>query len=457
MLGPLLYRLTERLRGSRVLAVLHEIELEPNRPPEEVRERQWSSTQALLAHAERHVPYYREMFSSLGIQSRDVRDFDDFAQLPILTKAIVREREDDLIAENLDRATLSRLNSGGSTGAPLTFWHDRDYLDASDAGVLRILRQAGWRPGDMMAFFWGWNDRLYAMPRWEFELRQWLRRSYQLDSFDASEAAFARWARTWDRIRPRVAFGYASTIARFAEYLLAMGRSVRPVRGVFTTAEKVYPEQRAVIERAFGAPVFDCYGSSEVRNIAAECPARRMHVNADFVVVETEYPAAHGESAPFLLTSLRSYGMPFIRYRNEDCGRLLDGHCDCGSGFPLLDLRIARLTDHFVFPGGRVVHGEYLTHLMYGAPGIASFQFHQTAEDHVTIWVVPAAGSDPAQRAAHLARVVTEVQRLGIGVRAEVRETEAIPLSAAGKHRFTRSDVAVPHDEARNPARAGAR
>ena len=45
----------------------------PFAPPEEVRAAQFRRLTALLAHAEAKVPYYRELFRSLGIRSRDIR------------------------------------------------------------------------------------------------------------------------------------------------------------------------------------------------------------------------------------------------------------------------------------------------------------------------------------------------------------------------------------------------
>jgi phenylacetate-CoA ligase len=445
MLGRMAFLAAERLRGSATMAELVRMEREPFFAPDVVRERQLDRIRRLLSHAELHVPYYRELFREHGIASRDIRTLADLTTIPILTKRIVRERADELIADNVDRATLVRHSSGGSTGMPLTFYHDASSLAASEAGVLRGFQQAGWRPGDMVAFFWGWDKRTNAMGRAEFELRQWLRRRYQFDAFDASPARMAHWVTVWRRIRPVVAFGYASTIARFAEFLERHSIALPPIQGVFTTAEKLYPAQRAQMERAFGAPVFDCYGSSEVRNIATQCQHGRMHVNADFVLVETEEPAGElgvpAPPTPFLLTSLRSYGMPFIRYRNDDCGALLPGSCECGSGFPLMDLQIARVTDHFVFPSGRVVHGLFLIHRLYGTRGIANFQFHQTALDRITLLVVPS-DDDQASRAQVTARIAGEIRALSEHpIQVDVREVDAIPLSAAGKHRYIRSDV----------------
>jgi len=168
-----------------------------------------------------------------------------------------------------------------------------------------------------------------------------------------------------------------------------------------------------------------------------------MHVNTDFVVLEVDRAAvASGEPAPFIVTGLWNYTMPFIRYRNEDCGELMDGACDCGSHFPLMQLRISRVSDNFTLPGGKVVHGEFFTHLMYGSEGISMFQFHQTAIDSITLWIVHGPG-DPIARENTIRRTIQEVEKLDSSgrIRVQVKETEAIPLSATGKHRFIRSDV----------------
>ena len=340
---------------------------------------------------------------------------------------------------------MLRHHSGGSTGVPLTFFHDRRYIEMSDAVTYRTMEQAGWRPGDMVALFWAWNDRLNAMSRREFEFRQWLRRSYQFDAFHAAPADMEKWVGVWKRIRPTLAYGYASTIGRFAKFLVESGTRLPPLRGVLTTAETLYPEQRRVIEEAFGCRVFDCYGSSEIRGIANECVAGRMHVNSDLVVLELDRAKLSDDGiAPFILTSLRSYGMPFIRYRNEDCGRLIDGTCECGSGFPLLDLRIARINDHFVFPGGRVVHGLFLTYMLYGSEGIELFQFHQSSLSKMTVWIVPTAEKASARQRV-LDSVRQKLDELSSGaLEVDIREVDSIPLSPAGKHRFTRSDVTIP-------------
>ena len=439
--GRALLALTCRMRGFDTLGVLREIENAPFRSRDEIRETQFRDLSALLAHAEARVPYYRALFRNLGIRSQDIRNWDDFVKLPVLTKDIIREKQKDLIREDVPLEKLRPHFSGGSTGVPLKFFRTREYMVASDAGSYRNLQQCGWRPGEMIAFFWGGNDKLYGMSRLEFEARQFVRRTYQFDPFHSGEADMAEWAKRFRRVQPRVILGYASTIARFAEFLDIQKKSVARIKGVFTTAEKLYKPQREVIERIFQCKAFDCYGSSEVQNIAAECPKGKMHVNADFVVLE-EGDDADGGPRPLLLTSLKNWSMPFIRYRNEDCGALSQEHCSCGNNFPLMRLEIARTSDNFIFPNGRVVHGEFFTHLMYGSDGIAIFQFHQTAVDEIILSIVPGPGSRQS-REEKIQESIRQIQSLSPGqpVRVEIREVDAIPLSTAGKHRFTRSDV----------------
>jgi|ERR1700722_4193627 phenylacetate-CoA ligase len=444
-LGHALLSLTCRLRGFDTLRVLDEIKGAPFLPASRVCENQFKKLSVLLAHAQSHVPYYREVFRALGITSRDIRNFDDFSRLPVLTKDIIRERGRDLVRDDVQLKTLSPHFSGGSTGVPLKFYRSREYMAASDAGIYRNLQQCGWHPGEMIAFFWGSSDKLDRMPGWEFELRQFVRRSYLFDPFRSGEAEMAAWAKRMRSLRPGVILGYASTIARYAAFLEAIRQTPPPIRGVFTTAEKLYRPQREVIERVFQCHAFDCYGSSEVQNISAECAQGKMHINADFVVLEEDLADESIQAdapRPFLLTSLQNWSMPFIRYRNDDCGRLSPDRCSCDNNFPLMRLEIARTTDNFLLPGGRVVHGEYFTHLMYGSDGIANFQFHQTITDQITLLIVPGPGNAEARK-RQIQKAVDHIRSLSPAqpVRIEVQEVESIPLSSAGKHRFTRSDV----------------
>lgn len=441
MIGCLLFQATHRLRGSHALRLLDEIKHLPFAA--DTSAHQFRLLRNLLTHAEAKVPYYRDLFRRIGLRATDVNTVADLARIPILTKDIIRAQGDNMLREDIAKSTLQPHFSGGSTGVPLSFYRETGYMERSDAGTYRNLLQCGWKQGEMVAFFWGFNEKHAAMSGLEFEARQRTRRFYQFDPFQSGPEDMDRWVKKWPSIKPSALLGYASTVARFARHIEERNVRIPALKGVFTTAEKLYAPQRAQISRVFGCPVFDSYGSSEVQNIATECPSGKMHVNADFVLVEPHPDTAPGEVGPFILTSLWNYAMPFIRYRNEDAGALSTERCECGNRFPLMRLEISRVGDNFVFPGGKVVHGEYFTHMMYGSEGIDSFQFHQTSAETIVLWIVPGVGSEFARREA-IRKAVEEVERLAPGVvRLEVKETVQIPLSRAGKHRFTLSDIAL--------------
>ncbi len=144
--------------------------------------------------------------------------------------------------------------------------------------------------------------------------------------------------------------------------------------------------------------------------------------------------------------------MPLIRYRIEDCGRLLDGSCDCGSHFPLMDLNVSRIFDHFIMPDGRFVHGMLFIRFMDVAQGIATFQFHQIAPELIILWIVPGNAERSAQERS-IRKVVEQVRNLDPSgrIKVEVRITDSIPLSRNGKHRFIRSEVRAPENFSSQP------
>jgi len=135
--------LTQKLRGSHSLRLLQQIRSTPFASRDEILAGQLRRLSALLDVAEKHVPYYREMFRNLGIRSSNIRSLDDFARLPMLTKDTLRTRLKDLVREDLPKDKLIAGNSGGSTGVPVRFYRDLSVLDAQEAGTFRNLSQSG--------------------------------------------------------------------------------------------------------------------------------------------------------------------------------------------------------------------------------------------------------------------------------------------------------------------------
>jgi phenylacetate-CoA ligase len=410
----------------------------PYKLPDEIREIQWSALKRLLNHAWRSVPYYRRVFGDLGITPAEIRTPEDFRRLPPLTKDEIRAHLPEFKTRRDlgDRIFLN--HTGGSTGQPLAFYQHEAYRRHSGGMVLRGWSWAGWRPASRLAWIWGAPRETSGAASLGGRLRFWLQRMKMFDAFHMSAADLDHWLDVLMGWRPEYLNGYVSSLCLFADHIRQRGAKVSGIRGVFTTAERLLPEQRALLGEVFGTKVYDAYGSREIMAVANECPRGRMHIHADAVYVES-VPGRGGDH--LLVTPLHNYAMPLIRYDMGDHGRLRDGRCDCGINLPLMEMEIGRVFDHFVFPDGRVVHGQYFTSLMFGIEGVQNFQFRQTRRDEIRLYVTRSRAADE--------RTAQEIDGVAAAIRAELggavtvltEFVDEIPPTAAGKHRFTISEV----------------
>jgi len=395
----------------------------------------------LLHRAWRDVPYYRRRWTELGITPDDIRSMEDFARLPLLTKADIRENADELKAAPLKEA-LGYKATGGSTGEPLRFGFTRESNDRRVAVMWRGYGWAGSRMGRRTLFLWGGpvgspsashqlKDRIYNAV---FARRL-------LDSFHMTESNLADYADAIDRYRPEVIVGYVGPLVRLAEWLLATGRRVAQPASIIGAAEALHPFQRSLIESAFGAPAFNTYGCREFMLIASECERREgLHVNADHLVVETIDAGGQPTtgSGEVVITDLSNHGMPFIRYVNGDMATHATHACACGRGLPLLASVDGRKLDAIRTPAGHVLPGEFFPHMLKDVPGLQRFQLVQRRLDRLDLSIVRGAAFTDASL-DYIRQEVTKV--LGESAELHCHFVDDIPLTRSGKLRVTVSEL----------------
>jgi len=430
------------LRRRRTLAYLDTYRREQWLAPEQIAALQWERLQRLLDHCYREVPYYRRRWRELGIAPGDIRNLDDYARLPVLTKADIREHFDELKADSW-RDRLLYKATGGSTGEPMRFGFTRESNDRRTAVMWRGYEWAGSRMGRRTLFLWGGavgdptrahqlKDRLYNAV---FARRV-------LNSFRMTEANMAEYADAIDRYRPDIIVAYVGPLVQLAEWLLACGRKVWQPHAIIGGAEAMHGFQRDAIQQAFGAPAFNTYGCREFMLIAAECEQRHgLHVNSDHLVVELRLPdgAASGSTTgDVIVTDLFNYGMPFVRYANGDMATASTQRCACGRGLPLLARVEGRILDAIRTPGGHVLPGEFFPHMLKDVPGVQRFQLVQRRLDHLDLSIVRGAGFDDASL-EYIHREVDKV--LGGSVQLHCHFVDEIPLTSSGKRRVTVSEL----------------
>ena len=89
-----------------------------------VREAQQRRIRATVAYAYTHVPYYREAMRRLLLGPEDIRSVSDLTRLPLLEREQLQRDPEYFRSEQWPAAACVLLQSGGTTGAPLTVFRD---------------------------------------------------------------------------------------------------------------------------------------------------------------------------------------------------------------------------------------------------------------------------------------------------------------------------------------------
>jgi len=195
-----------------------------------------------------------------------------------------------------------------------------------------------------------------------------------------------------NELQPAMFSGYASALGLLAQEQLEGRLNIHPSI-VISSAEPLSPENRALIQQAFGVPPRNNYGCSEGGVMGYECNHGRMHINADWVIFEpvdaNHNPVPAGQlSDRTLITNLANRVMPIIRYELGDRVKLLPEKCDCGITLPIVNLE--GRTDEilrFKSSSGKLIPVLPLAlwSVLKETHGVLEFQAIQTAPDELKI------------------------------------------------------------------------
>jgi phenylacetate-CoA ligase len=398
---------------------------------------QLASLRALLEHAGRNVPYWRQLFHEIGFDPRQVRSLSDLVALPVLTRETVQERRDDLI-DPAHRGRNILKGTSGTSGVPLRFEHCNQSEAWRQAVRLRGYGWAGYRIGMPTLHYWGTGAVMPdGLAGRKIRLDRALRREVYVDAVRQDEASLRGTADLIAAMRPHAILAYTQALASFARWVNEHGCRDWPDVRVLCCAEGLMPRDREAIEKAFGPEVYETYGSRETMLVAAECEAHAgMHLSEENVVVEVApggRPSVVGAAGDLLVTDLHNYGMPFIRYANGDVGSMaVDGVCPCGRTLRKLARVDGRRMDTLRDANGDPVPGMlFASILQLDAGALRAFQVVQKASGEVELKVVRG-------RDWHEEGFTAASRRLGgyfKGLPFRVTFCDEIPASKSGKRR----------------------
>jgi phenylacetate-CoA ligase len=327
-----------------------------------LEEHQRQSVAELRQFALAHSPFYRDFHR--GFESRPLHE------LPILTKATVMERFDDLVTDRnvrladaeaflredngggLFRGRYVVLATSGSTGRRGVFvFDDKEWIRA----VAAITRPIAWTQQAGRARKPPRAALIASAARWHYSARVGLALANRIAPALRLDAAtpLAKLVGRLNEWQPQALATYPSVLRQLAAEQVA-GRLHIPLQNIATSAEVLTAEVRAAVRRAWKIPVQDTYGATEYAPIASECALGRKHLFENGAVIEIT--DRHGKSVSpggvgerVLLTVFGRRIQPLIRYEISDLVRISTDSCACGRPYRVIESIDGREEDILYF------------------------------------------------------------------------------------------------------------
>jgi phenylacetate-CoA ligase len=382
----------------------------------------------MLNFAVEHVSYYKQFkgFSSL----------DDF---PFLTKDIIRKEMKNMLSDDINQRKWYFTTSGGSTGVPIKFVQDLEYSQLTRWAVYESKSWAGYHPGDRLLKLWGSSSENSAYKRFKTKVALWLLNTVFLDTFELSEQKIIEYIQIIKDFKPKLIVGYASSLYEISKYSFERLKPLENIGAIVSSAGTLYPQMRQSIESTFGCKVYNRYGSREVGIIAAEDGTDKglklLPTTQVEIIREDGTQCAEGEIGEIAITSLANYAMPLIRYKIGDLGSYR-----IHEGIFYLEKVAGRVVELFKTKKGKLIDGEYFTHLLYFQDWVKKFRFRQVDYDYIIVEVVTLSGKKPSQEM--LSKIDTSIKKvMDEEIKVKWRFLDEIKPLPSGKYVYTLSEV----------------
>jgi phenylacetate-CoA ligase len=399
-------------------------------PADAIKQYERETLGAFLADVLPRTRYYRE---------HPVYRVDaELGELPVLSKSTVQAQLPRFYRDGSGDGPCHWGHTSGTTGQALVFPISEDCFQREYA--FRVLHYSwggvDFAGRDRHAFCSGHpvahHDRRRP-PFWVHDVaNNWL----LLSSYNLTEQNLPAYVRKLEKYNPVMLGGYPSSLYLLALAYRKYGRGTLRPRAVFTASETLFDRQREVMREAFGAPVFNWYGNSELCGHITECEAGRLHVRHEHSYVEVlddrDAPCAPGETGRLVATGFHNRLFPLIRYDVGDRVTLsAEAKCPCGRTGRLIERIEGRQEDYVATPDGRLV--GRLDHLFKDTLHVREAQIVQSCIEAIVLRIVksPDYGAGDEEEIVRQARL-----RLGSTIRIVFEYVEFIERSPSGKYRF---------------------
>lgn len=327
--------------------------------------------QHILQYTSEKVKYYAE--KDLNINGNP---YDEIKKFPVLYKKEIKTRPEDFVVGSTQHLIVEK--SSGSSGVQGQIYLSKDEASLSQAIQTLWWEWAGYQFGNrLMQTGMSPNRGLVK------SIKDFLLRTEYVVSYNITEEAAANKLKQLSNKEFDQLGGYASSLYVYASIAERNHIDKLKFKSAISWGDKMFPHFKKLIEKQFGAKVYDTYGCTEGFMIAGECSHGSMHIMSPHVYIEilddqgNRLPA--GEIGNVVVTRLDAFAMPLVRYYLGDLAILAprEKKCTCGMNFPILEKIIGRDTDIVKTRTNKFMIVHFFTGILEHIPEIKQFRVIQ--------------------------------------------------------------------------------
>jgi phenylacetate-CoA ligase len=443
------------------------------RPPEELESRISAMLRRTLQHTANTVPWYRAWSERSGVELTTLGSRDDLPALPVLSKHDLTEAGESLLATSIPSGNkrFGWFASSGTTGKPARVMH---CSRSNGMFSLLVQRQHRWFRYDPMlrmatiriASQNGRREDGSLLPMGEsLEASAW---RYSGQFFQTGPQAYfnvenpvevqLEWLKA---IRPAYLQSYSESLEHLA--FACDGKwPVPEIQKVAAISEQLTPSMRSHIERTMSVSVVQSYGLNEIGLVAIRCEAGRYHWHVEHCIVEIldqdGNPCLPGQRGRIVVTALRNFAMPLLRYDTGDIAEAVIGPCGCGRTLPAFGEISGRYSRIAFLPEATLMKVGGIRTILEEMPAdiarnLRQFQVHQTRDGNFELRLLSAGPLNPLFHP--LVRQHWEVVQKQAAQSLSIVEVSSISRSPGGKFQDFTSDFMPMPDESVTGESAG--
>jgi len=325
-----------------------------NMPMEEIQKIQGGLLVDTIQRVFDKSPYYRNLYSSLGLSPADIREVEDLVKLPFISREEMGRNNWDMLA--IDRNDISELvSTSGTTGDPVFVAMSSSDLQRLAYNEEKSFTYAGAVKSDLFLIDVTCDNLFIAGIAYYSGLIR-----LGASVVRVGPQNIARQFDLMRKLRPQGIVAVPSFIARMARLAEDHGFNIGEagIEKMVLIGDSVRNDDFSLnplgtlISNTFGNIFYSTYGITEGQISFCECRQRQgLHSHSDLVLTEiiddSGNPLRDGEFGELVLTTFQVEGMPLVRYKTGDVTYKISTPCRCGSNSvrigPILGRKYHRL------------------------------------------------------------------------------------------------------------------